>query len=77
MSLNYLRVRVLVEHYILIWVQREVVVLNLSVILRELERFLLWLDLVNIKRFSNFNLLSGVRLIPKLLNISEYGRFFG
>jgi len=77
MSLNYLRVRVLVEHYILIWVQREFVVLNLSVMLRELERFLLWLDLVNIKRFSNFNLLSGVRLIPKLLNISEYGRLFG
>mgnify|MGYP006906969623 FL=1 len=69
--MNYLRVKVWFEHYFLIlYFQREIVVLNLIGVIRELERFLLGLDLEYIKRLSNDVLLSGMGPIPKFYHIT-------
>jgi hypothetical protein len=55
---------------LILYFQREIVVLNLIGVIRELERFLLGLDLEYIKRLSNVVLLSGMGPIPKLYHIT-------
>ena len=65
--------RLLLELDLLMIVERKIVVLNLVSVFRELKRFLLSLDLDKVKRFRHIGLIGGVRLIPKVLHISEDG----